>query len=142
MGSAASRRKKNAATKLSAISAVTSNAPKPPGNEESNKGNDSATLQQEPVLQQKEIENGHNEENGKSPVTTNGTNGHDSSATMQQDAVLQPGRPADGHLQNGASKNRETIATTRDGYITEQPRRTYTATELKQLMLAAVIIQR
>ncbi|XP_078606126.1 uncharacterized protein LOC144878886 [Branchiostoma floridae x Branchiostoma japonicum] len=142
MGSAASRRKKNAAAKLSAISAVTSNASKPPSNEESNKGNDSTTLQQEPVLQQKEIGNGHNLENGKSSDTTNGKNGHDSSATMQQDAVLQPDRPADGHLQNGASKNGETIATTHDGYITEQPQRTYTATELKQLMLAAVIIQR
>ncbi|XP_019641044.1 PREDICTED: uncharacterized protein LOC109482662 [Branchiostoma belcheri] len=129
MGSAASKRKKNTAAKLSAVSAVTSKTPK---NEEPNTGNDSATLQQEPVLQQKETENGHG---------TNGTNGN-SSTTMQQDAVLQPERPADRHLLNGGNKNGETVATTHDGYITEEPKRTYTATELKQLVLAAVIIQR
>ncbi|XP_066294120.1 uncharacterized protein [Branchiostoma lanceolatum] len=108
MGSAASRRKRNAAAKLSAVNAVTTYTSKPPGNEESNQG----------------------------------SNGHGNSATMQQDAVLQTESPADRHLQNGANKNGETIATTHDGYITEQPKQTYSTTELKQLVLAAVIIQR
>ncbi|CAH1272276.1 Hypp4815 [Branchiostoma lanceolatum] len=142
MGSAASRRKKNTAAKLSAITAVTTYTSKPPGNEESNQGNDIATLQQQPVLQQKESENGNKAENGNGSVTANGTNGHGNSATMQQDAVLQTDSPADRHQQNGANKNGETIATTHDGYITEQPKRTYSTTELKQLILAAVIIQR